>query len=217
MFTGIVQGLGTIRSMRPSGRGMVFAIEPGFVLDDPAEGESISVNGVCLTATSIAGDRFTTDVSPETLSRSTLGGLKPGDKVNLERALRLSDRLGGHLVTGHVDGVGEVLEKRRLGRFHLFTVSIPGGLHRYIIEKGSIALDGISLTVNACDRETFQVAVIPHTARLTTMGLRQVGDKVNVEVDVIGKYIEKLLAPKEADEGKGGGLNPAFLARHGFL
>ncbi len=165
MFTGIVEGMGTIEGMRRTAKGLILEIRPEFSLVDPREGESIAVNGVCLTATTITESGFTADVSPETLSRTTLGGLKTGDKVNLERALRLTDRLGGHIVSGHIDGVGEILERRDLTDFILFKVSIPRGLSKYIIEKGSVAVDGISLTVNSCDDFSFSLAIIPHTPR----------------------------------------------------
>ena len=192
-------------------------IEPDFVLDDPQEGESIAVNGVCLTATAISPRRFSVDISPETLSRTTLGDLKSGSRVNLERALRLADRLGGHLVSGHVDGIGQVVEKRATGQFTVYTITLPPGLERYVIEKGSIAVDGISLTVNSCQEGRFSVAIIPHTAKLTTMGFRGVGDKVNIEVDLIGKYIEKLLSPRGETSGEHKTVDQDLLARHGFI
>lgn len=197
---------------------MAFAVEAGFDLTDPEEGESIAVNGVCLTAKKIAGRRFSVDVSPESLSRTNLGGLASGSLVNLERALRLSDRLGGHLVSGHIDAVGPVLERKPVGDFVVFSFSVPAGLTKYIIEKGSIAVDGISLTVNRCDEESFAVAIIPHTLEVTTMGHRKKGDLVNLEVDLIGKYVEKLLAAKSSDGLEPqAGISRAFLAEKGFL
>ncbi len=212
MFTGIVQGKGTVREQRPRSGGMVLTIEADFDLVDPAEGESIAVNGVCLTATAIDGRRFTVDVSPESLARTVLGELRIGSQVNLERALRLADRLGGHLVTGHVDATTRVLARRPQGDFTVFSFAVPEGLGRYIIEKGSITVNGISLTVNRCDRERFDVAIIPHTLAVTTLDTVRPGDRVNIEVDIIGKYVEKLLAAKEES-----GINPAFLAEHGFI
>jgi riboflavin synthase len=217
MFTGIIQGLGTLKDVRQAGQGLVFTIHPDFSIKDPQEGESIAVNGVCLTASTISQDIFSVEVSPETLSRTTSAGLRVGDRVNLERALRLSDRLGGHLVSGHVDGTGEVIEKENLGRFTLFTIAIPEILDRYIIEKGSIAVDGISLTVNSCSKGRFSVAIIPHTSKLTTMGFRKKGDKINIEVDLIGKYIEKLLLAGHIRPGKQTNIDTEFLARHGFI
>ena len=217
MFTGIIEGLGTVRSVRSSGQGVTFGIVPDFSLDDPRTGESIAVNGVCLTATEITESSFSVDVSPETLSRSTLGGFRPGTRVNLERALRPSDRLGGHFVSGHVDAVGTVTDKRRLDKFVLYSIEVPHNLDRYIIEKGSVAVDGISLTVNSCGTGIFSVAIIPHTAGLTTMGFRNSGDRVNIEVDLIGKYIEKLLFSREEGRGNGPGLDREFLAKHGFI
>lgn len=218
MFTGIIQGRGRVVEKRPSGGGLLFGLESDFDLTDPAEGESIAVNGVCLTAREIRGRRFLVDVSPESVSRTNLGRVAVGSQVNLERALRLADRLGGHLVSGHVDAVAEVLERKPLGDFVLFTFAVPPGLGRYIIEKGSITVDGISLTVNRCDQRTFAVSIIPHTLSVTTLGGLSGGSAVNIEVDLIGKYVEKLLAVKpEGGAGAGSNLNPAFLAAHGFL
>jgi riboflavin synthase len=217
MFTGIIHGLGTLKDVRQAGQGMVFTIHPVFPIKDPQEGESIAVNGVCLTAVTISHDVFSAEVSPETLSRTTLSGLRVGSRVNLERALRLSDRLGGHLVSGHVDGIGEVTEKENLSQFTLFTIAIPESLDRYIIEKGSVAIDGISLTVNSCGKGRFSVAIIPHTAKLTTMGFRKRGDKINIEVDLIGKYIEKLLLAGHIKSEKPANIDTEFLAQHGFL
>jgi riboflavin synthase len=217
MFTGIIQGLGTLKDVRQADQGLVLTIHPDFSIKDTLEGDSIAVNGVCLTAAAISHDVFSVDVSPETLSRTTLPGLRVGNRVNLELALRLSDRLGGHLVSGHVDGIGEVIEKEHLSRFALFTITVPESLDRYIIEKGSVAIDGISLTVNKCNKDRFSVAIIPHTAKLTTMGFRNKGDKINIEVDLIGKYIEKLLLAGHIKSEKSTNIDKDFLAQHGFV
>ncbi len=218
MFTGIILGKGKIVAKKPAGGGMVFTVEADFDLDDPEEGESIATNGVCLTAKNITGSRFTVDVSPESLSRTNLGDLKGGEQVNLERALRLSDRLGGHMVSGHVDSISRILERRPQGDFVVFSFEVPAGLSKYIIEKGSIAVDGISLTVNSCDDKSFSVAIIPHTLDVTILGSRNKGDTVNLEVDLIGKYVEKLLSAKTPDgEKQRTGINAAFLADNGFL
>jgi riboflavin synthase len=217
MFTGIIQGLGTLKDVRQAGQGLVLTIHPDFSIKDTLEGDSIAVNGVCLTAATISHDVFSVEVSPETLSRTTLSGLRVGNRVNLELALRLSDRLGGHLVSGHVDGIGEVVEKEHLSRFALFTIAISESLDRYIIEKGSVAIDGISLTVNKCNKGRFSVAIIPHTAKLTTMGFRNKGDKINIEVDLIGKYIEKLLLAGHIKIEKSTNIDKDFLAQYGFI
>ncbi len=218
MFTGIILGKGRVVEKRPAGGGMLFTVEADFDLPDPEEGESIAVNGVCLTAKQISGRRFTVDVSPESLQRTTLGDLGFGSLVNLERALRLSDRLGGHLVSGHVDGVATVENVLPEGDFIRFTFGLPPGVDRYIIEKGSIAVNGISLTVNQCSGKSFSVAVIPHTLQVTTLGRVSKGDKVNIEVDLIGKYVEKLLAVKTDDtRSEKSRINPAFLSEHGFM
>ena len=217
MFTGIIQGLGTLLEKRPAGGGMIFGLEAQFPLSDPEEGESIAVNGACLTARAIKGNRFYVDVSPESLKRTGLGRLQAGSRVNLERALRLGDRLGGHLVSGHIDAQAQVEQRRSDGDFTLFTFSLAATLTKYVIEKGSITIDGISLTVNSCDRGRFSVSIIPHTLAVTTLGELKEGDRVNIEVDMIGKYVEKLLAERSPAGAPDSRINPAFLAEHGFL
>jgi len=219
MFTGIVAGTGILRGKRGAGGGLAFDLEAGFDLADPEEGESIAINGVCLTAYAMASRRFTVDVSPETLTRTTLGDLGVGAPVNMERALRLSDRLGGHIVSGHVDCVASVRERRPTGAFTLFTFSLPEQWNRYVIEKGSVTIDGVSLTVNSCRAGRFEVSIIPHTLQVTTLGRLKIGSRVNIEVDIIGKYVEKLLAgqPAIVSGQEPGRINPAFLAEHGFF
>lgn len=219
MFTGIVAGAGKIAGKRTVGGGIAFDLVSAFDLTDPEEGESIAVSGVCLTAYDIQGNRFSADVSPETLSRTKLGMLGPGDTVNLERALRLSDRLGGHIVSGHVDCMATVSSVKQIGNYTIFSFSHPREHGRYIIEKGSITIDGVSLTVNSCSEGTFSVSIIPHTLKVTTLGMLKVGSKVNIEVDIIGKYVEKLLAPQkgEKEQDVAETINPGFLAQHGFM
>jgi riboflavin synthase len=218
MFTGIILGKGLVVEKRSSGSGMIFSLESDFDLTDPEEGESIAVNGVCLTAKNISARKFTVDVSPESLSRTNLGKLSVGSKVNLERALRLSDRLGGHMVSGHVDAVSTILERRPVGNFVQFTFGVPAGLAKYIIEKGSIGIDGTSLTVNSCDDSKFSIVVIPHTLEVTLLGTLREGDSVNIEVDLIGKYVEKMLqAEPDNNDSSQKGINPEFLVRHGFI
>ncbi|MDD3813823.1 MAG: riboflavin synthase [Desulfocapsaceae bacterium] len=219
MFTGIVAGTGILRGRRTTGGGLAFDLEAGFDIADPEEGESIAVSGVCLTAYGIQGRRFTVDVSPESLTRTTLGELGVGGSVNMERALRVSDRLGGHIVSGHVDCVATVRERRTTGAFTLFSFSLPEQWNRYVIEKGSVTIDGVSLTVNSCSAGRFEVSIIPHTLQVSTLGLLKIGSRVNIEVDIIGKYVEKLLAiqPSASSTPEQGTINPAFLAEHGFF
>lgn len=220
MFTGIIEGKGKLLAKRTVGGGLAFDLEAGFDLDDPSEGESIACSGVCLTAYNIAGRRFSADVSPETQARTKLGQLNVGDAVNMERALKLSDRLGGHLVSGHVDCLAQVDRRKELGDYTIFTFSLPQEMSRYIIEKGSVTIDGISLTVNSCSPGTFSVSIIPHSLKITTLGELKAGHRVNIEVDVIGKYIENLLISKGDSVGGDKGkkpLTPGFLAEHGYL
>ena len=192
MFTGIVQGSGTLMSRKSTGGGLAFELEAGFDITDPQEGESISVNGVCLTAYNIRSSRFTVDVSPESISRTTLGELNVGGKVNLERALRLSDRLGGHLVSGHVDGLARLVSRTVDARSERFLFETDRSLARYIASKGSACLDGVSLTVNEVEDNRFSICIIPHTLTVTTLGGLAVGGKVNLEVDLIARYLDRL-------------------------
>jgi riboflavin synthase len=219
MFTGIIEGVGKIIGKRAVGGGIAYDLEAGFDLQEPEEGESIAVSGICLTAYNIRGRHFSADVSPETLSRTKLGLIGPGATVNLERALRLSDRLGGHLVSGHVDCLANVVGRKEVGSYTVFSFSLPSAQARYIIEKGSITIDGVSLTVNNCGSDHFDVSIIPHTLKVTTLGALKVASKVNIEVDIIGKYVEKMLAPRSVKAGSGDseGIDPGFLAQHGFI
>jgi riboflavin synthase len=193
MFTGIVEELGALSSVDTLDRAARLTLKGPRVAADARHGDSIAVNGVCLTVVEATGETFTVDVMAETLHRSALGGLAAGDSVNLERAATLSTRLGGHLVQGHVDGVGTVLERRPDQHWEIVRIGFPPELGRYVVEKGSIAVDGVSLTVTAVTADYFEVSLIPTTLALTTLGTRPVGSPVNLEVDVIAKYVEKLL------------------------
>jgi len=216
MFTGLVETTGTIQRLERTGRDLHLTVRASLEPPELKIGESIAVDGVCLTVVSLQGDAFTVDVSEETVSRSTLGQRRQGDEVNLERALRLGDRLGGHLVSGHADGTGRVVARQRRGESLVLKFEIPVELSRYIIEKGSIAVDGVSLTVNRCEGRQFEVNVVPHTAGASTLGNLKVGDGVNIEVDLIGKYVEKFLLQRTGSQSAGG-VDREFLGRHGFL
>ncbi len=218
MFTGLTEGVGRIKGMRRMQDSMEICISPLFQMSGCKLGDSISVSGVCLTVSRMEGDGLFMDVSAETLKRTTLGLLKQGEIVNLERALRLTDRLGGHLVSGHVDGMGKILNREPKSRSWLLKIGIPENLSRYIIEKGSIAVDGISLTINACEKTFFDVNIIPHTGTETTLLGKNVGEAVNIETDLIGKYVEKLLSTKSPEpEGKGSsGVTMETLLKYGF-
>lgn len=191
MFTGIIEELGIIKSIRSQSGGMRLSIAGKVVLDGMKIGDSISVNGACLTAVEISNSIFSADVSRETLDKSNLGKLRIGDKVNLERPMNLSDRLGGHLVAGHVDAVGVIRGILKKGDISIFTFETPPEVMRYLVYKGSVAIDGISLTVNEIQGNRFTVTIIPHTAQMTTLGFKKIGDPVNLEADLIGKYVEK--------------------------
>ena len=219
MFTGIIEGLGTLAGMRTSAAGTVLTVASDFALEGTRIGDSISVNGACLTVIRMQDRRFDADVSPETLARTTFRKAKVGERVNLERALRFSDRLDGHLVAGHVDGTGQLVERHRQANAWIVDVTAPSSLLRYMIEKGSVAVDGISLTVNRCATDRFQVSVIPHTAKLTTIGFKKVGDEVHIETDLIGKYVERFVTePKAAGRGSNRGqVSMDLLARSGFV
>jgi riboflavin synthase len=192
MFTGIIETLGVVEAVDTAEDSSRLTIK-GAVTDGTAVGDSIAVNGVCLTATTLDGDAFTADVMAETLRRSTLGDLHPGAAVNLERAATATTRLGGHLVQGHVDGVGRLTARAPAGAFDEVTIALPADLLGYVVEKGSIAVDGISLTVAKLGDGEITIGLIPETLQRTTLGQRQVGDPVNIEVDVIAKYVERLL------------------------
>jgi riboflavin synthase len=219
MFTGIIETLGTLKASQQVKQGRRLTVATGISLGDTRIGDSIAVNGACLTAVDIRGDQFSADVSPETLSKTTLGQARIGDRLNLERALRLSDRLDGHLVSGHVDGIGIIKEKRSLGNYVIVSIGVPSALVRYMIPKGSVAVDGISLTINICRDDGFELSVIPHTANLTTIGFRKAGDSVNIETDMIGKYVEKFVHPESGGPKSTphSAIDKEFLLKTGFI
>ena len=217
MFTGLVEELGTIRSIRRGARSAVMSIAAERILSDLKIGDSVAVNGVCLTAASRDGGGFTADVMHETLDRSSLCRLTSGSRVNLERAMAADGRFGGHIVSGHIDGTGRLAALRRDGNAVWYTVEAAPALLRYVVEKGSITIDGVSLTVARVEADRFSVSLIPHTAAVTVLGRKRPGDVVNLETDVIGKYVEKLLPRPEAEaDPPAGGITLDFLARNGF-
>lgn|SRR5690554_175334 len=219
MFTGIVEAKGEILTLSPKGGDVTLRINSGALdLGDVQLGDSIAVNGVCLTVVSLPGDGFSADVSGETLALTTLGKLRSGSVVNLEKALTPTTRLGGHLVSGHVDGLGEVLSLTPDARSVRIDIRAPDALAKYIAHKGSITVDGISLTVNSVDGATFSLNIVPHTQKMTTIGEWQPGSLVNLEVDVIARYLERLLlGERAAQPGEQSGISMAFLAEHGYL
>ncbi len=203
MFTGIVETRGIVRAVHSQSQSARIVVEGGHFLDGTRVGDSVAVNGACLTVTRVAGDTFEADLTVETLARTTLRTLRPGDAVNLEAPLALGDRLGGHLVQGHVDGVGRVVRRWQEGDAWWLDLAAPPALTRYIVEKGSIAVDGVSLTIAAREGDRFTVCLVPHTCAVTTLGALQPGAGVNLEVDILAKYVEQLAAPY----GRGGNVH----------
>lgn len=210
MFSGIVEDVGSVVAMASSGKGAVLTVATTLPVDEFRVGDSISVSGACLSVTTRGNGRFAADVSPETLSRTTLGSLRAGSKVNLERALSLSGRLDGHLVYGHVDGTGVVRESRAAGDSRVFHIRADTSIMKHIVFKGAVAVDGVSLTVSAVHPEGFEVTLIPLTLRRTTFGALRPGDAVNVETDIVGKYVHRFLS------GGDPGVSIDFLKKHGF-
>ncbi|MBP3400546.1 MAG: riboflavin synthase [Selenomonadales bacterium] len=217
MFTGLVEELGKVKTIEKGAKSVRITIAAKKVLEDVKLGDSIAVNGTCLTAVDFDSTYFTADVMPETVNKTVLAHLRPGDLVNLERTLRLGDRFGGHMVSGHVDSVGKIIAKDQNDIAIIVKISVTPETSRYIIKKGSIAIDGISLTVVEATDTWFSVSLIPHTAKMTTLGYKRVGDSVNLETDIIGKYVEKLLMPKQSEPTpQKSGITMDFLAQHGF-
>lgn len=212
MFTGIIEEIGKIKNVRRGNRSMVLEIAAARVLEDTKVGDSIATNGVCLTVTAMKNDWFSADVMPETVERSNLGNLRAGDPVNLERALSLSTRLGGHMVAGHIDGTGRIVAKERDENAVWITIGTTPDILKYIVEKGSVAIDGVSLTIAWVDEAVFRVSVIPHTQDATTLTSKHTGDIVNLENDMIVKYVEKLMESNAAPKG----ISLDFLQANGF-
>jgi len=210
MFTGIVQNTGIVKRTTRRGEDILLGIRTSMGLDDVKVGDSVSVSGACLTVVEMEEDGFSADVSAETLAKTTLKTLKIGDSVNLEKALTLDSFLGGHFVLGHVDCIGDIREKREQSNSIILGVEIGEEHGRYIVQKGSVAVDGISLTVNRYEKNRFYVNIIPHTVRETTLKLKKAGDRVNVETDILGKYVERFIHPDR-------GIDTDFLSEHGFL
>ena len=225
MFTGLIEELGTVMGKTEGGRSSKLTIKASKVLEGVQIGDSISTNGVCLTVTHFTKEQFTVDVMPETMMRSNLKDVKAGTSVNLERALRLGDRLGGHMVSGHIDGQGTITSIAKDENAYWFQISASPSILKYIIEKGSVALDGISLTVAAVDFESFKVSIIPHTLKKTSLDKRKVGDAINIECDAFGKYVERIAAFATIEDtgvgasqvtNKSSKLDLNFLSEHGF-
>ena len=218
MFTGIIEEIGKIKEITRQSRSIRLIVSCSKVLEDSRLGDSIAVNGICLTIADLVSGGFAADVMPETVRRTGLQQLRSGDPVNLERAMQLGGRLGGHLVSGHIDGTGVLSRRTADDNAILLTITADSSMLRYVIQKGSVTLDGVSLTVVNVDRQSLQVSLIPHTAGQTILGSLQPGDSVNIECDLVGKYVEKLLAGRDKPVGSGepASLSLSFLEEHGF-
>ncbi|WDP92663.1 MAG: riboflavin synthase [Desulfobacter sp.] len=221
MFTGIIESFGTIKRIESNGEGKVLLIGCDLDLSQSKIGDSIAVNGACLTAVSLGTNQFRVDMAPETVARTTFKKMGPGSRVNIERALKLSDRIDGHLVSGHIDGTGTISAIKKMSNAVIIDVTVPENLAADMIEKGSVAIEGISLTINKCWETGFQVSIIPHTAQITTIGTKQVGDEVNIETDMLGKYVRKILNTGGGSVNSPGSndsdISMSLLARNGFL
>ena len=213
MFTGLIEDTGRVAGFQRRNEAGILIIETALPTAEIAHGDSVAVHGACLTVTGKASTSLTFDVSPESMSRTTIGSLRNGSRVNLERALRVGDRLGGHIVSGHVDCVGQLSRSEERSGNHQLHFTLPPEHARYLVEKGSVTIDGISLTVNAVTKDGFSVNIIPHTYSATTLGQLGNGDRVNIETDIIGKYVERLTAPWKTE----GGLSMKTLAENGFI
>ncbi|PWI34499.1 riboflavin synthase [Vibrio albus] len=217
MFTGIIEAVGTLTAITPKGEDISITVETGKLdMSDVKLGDSIATNGVCLTVVAFGANSYTADLSLETLKMTGFAQYKAGDRVNLEKAMLPSTRFGGHIVSGHVDGVGEIIERNQVGRAVEFWVKMPEDLVRYVAQKGSITVDGISLTVNGLRKDAFKLTIVPHTSEETTMDQFQVGRKVNLEVDVLARYLERLLQGNQEASGSESGLTMEFLQQNGF-
>ena len=217
MFTGLVAELGTVQRLARQGNSYHLTVDAKKVLNNLKIGDSVAVNGACLTVVRMDEGGFTADVMPETVRLTNIGSLQPGSKVNLERTLRLCDGLDGHIVSEHVEGLGTIAEQRPEGIAVVVTIATPSELLKYIIKKGSIAIDGISLTVTEVTDTSFSVSLIPHTAKETTLGFKKVGDSVNLETDILGKYVERMLTWKQKQEKQADTLDKNMLLENGFL
>lgn len=213
MFTGLIECVGRMVRQQRSGASVRLEVSAPIAASEVAIGDSIAVNGACLTVTAISGDRFSFDVSPETIARTTFLGMSPGTPVNMERALRFGGRLDGHLVTGHIDCIGRLERSEARGNTRFLTLSLPSEHAGMLVEKGSVAVDGVSLTVNAVKDDSFELAIIPHTLEKTTLATLSPGQQVNLETDIIGKYVARLVSP----HSKGAGLTMETLMKNGFI
>lgn len=216
MFTGIIEEAGKVKKIQKESSSAKIKIEASVVTEDLKIGDSVAVNGVCLTIIEFTLKEITAEIMHETLERSSMKNAKPGDKVNLERALRVDSRLGGHIVTGHVDGTGKIISKTKDGIAEIFDISYPSEIGKYLAKKGSVAVDGISLTIVDVNKDYFRLSIIPHSLKMTTLGFKKPGDIVNLEIDVLARYIERLFSSKNLTEGKPG-LSTSFLVENGFM